>query len=226
MQQVPAAVRNDVSIALTQQPANSYSPIAQQRLSSAATRIVANYIKTPQYQLTANGLPYLQRIDAALKTPGSVSDQDLLDSLTKLNTSGNAITDAQVKLITDGRSWSDYIGVIGNQFRNGGVLSNNQRKQIQEIAKAIYANYKKGYQPVYDQATKQLKAAGIPEAFWTIPDLNNLSAVYEQPGTPAPAPAAPSPAPGGGVIDYSQLPKRGAAPAGRTITNPIGDRGA
>jgi len=172
---VPMGYRTAVSDALQEAPADAYSPLASQRFANASTRIVANTIKLPAYQLTANGLPYLQRIDAAMKTPGSVSDQDLLDSLTKLNTAGNAITDAQVKLITDGKSYADWVGTIANRFQNGGVLSNNQRNQIQQIAKNIYANYAKGYQPVYDQATKQLKDAGIPKAFWTIPDLNNLS---------------------------------------------------
>lgn len=154
---------------------SSYSPLAASRNTIAANRIVSNYINLPQYQLTANGLPYLQRIQAAEQTPGSVSDQDLLDSLTKLNTAGNAISDAQVKIITDGQSYSDFANVLGNKFKEGGVLSDTQRKQISTIANAIYDNYKKGYQPVYDQATAQLQAAGIPKAFWTIPDLNTLS---------------------------------------------------
>lgn len=175
MQQVPAALRNEVSLQMANAPAAMYSPLASSRFTMAANRIVSNFIKLPQYELTANGLPYLQRIDAAMKTPGSVSDQDLLDSLTKLNTSGNAITDAQVKLITGGKSFSDMASVFSNKFQNGGVLSDNQRQQIDQIAKAIYANYSKGYQPVYDQAVSQLQAAGIPKAFWTIPDLNNLS---------------------------------------------------
>lgn len=175
MQQVPAPLRNSVSMAITDAPKEAYSPLAASRFSTASNRITSNFIKLPQFELTANGLPYLQRIDAAMKTPGSVSDQDLLDSLTKLNTAGNAITDAQVKIITDGKSFSDMAGTFANRFKNGGVLSENQRGQIQSIAKAIYANYKKGYQPVYDQVTKQLSDAGIPKAFWTIPDLNSLS---------------------------------------------------
>lgn len=175
MASVPAAYKNSVALAMSNAPATSYSPLASSRFATASNRIVSNFVNLPQFQLTANGLPYLQRIDAALKTPGSVSDQDLLDSLTKLNTAGNAISDAQVKIITDGRSLSDWASVLGNKVLNGGVLSTSQRSQIQSIAQSIYANYAKGYQPVYDQATAQLKAAGIPQAFWTIPDLNNLS---------------------------------------------------
>lgn len=189
MQQVPAARRDSVSMGLSDAPKAAYSPLASSRLTMAANRIVGNYIKLPQYELTANGLPYLERIDAALKTPGSVSDQDLLDSLTKLNTAGNAVTDAQVKIITDGKSYSDWANTIKNKFVNGGVLSENQRAQIKQIANNIYDNYKKGYQPVYEQATKQLNDAGIPEAFWTIPDLNKLNGQQSgaQGGQPAPA---------------------------------------
>lgn len=176
MAQVPANIRNAVSVGLTKQPKSSYSPLAASRFTIAATRIASNFIHLPQFQLTANGLPYLQRIDAAIKQPGSVSDQDLLDSITKLNTAGNAITEAQVKVITDGKSLADAFSVYKNKLSNGGVLSDSQRNQIKDLANATYANYKKGYQPVYDQVTKQLGEAGIPQAFWTIPDLNTLSA--------------------------------------------------
>jgi hypothetical protein len=176
MASVPAALKTEVAEGIANQPAAAYSPLAASRFTTAANKIVTNFINLPQYQLTANGLPYLQRIQAAMQNPGSVSDQDLLDSLTKLNTAGNAISDAQVKLITGGQSFSDMANVFLNKLGNGGALSNSQRQQIQSIAQSIFANYQKGYQPVYDKVTAQLKSAGIPEAFWTIPDLNNLSA--------------------------------------------------
>jgi hypothetical protein len=176
MASVPAALKTEVAEGIANQPAAAYSPLAASRFTTAANKIVTNFINLPQYQLTANGLPYLQRIQAAMQNPGSVSDQDLLDSLTKLNTAGNAISDAQVKLITGGQSFSDMANVFLNKLGNGGALSNSQRQQIQSIAQSIFANYQKGYQPVYDKVTAQLKSAGIPQAFWTIPDLNNLSA--------------------------------------------------
>lgn len=197
MQQVPAARRDSVSMGLSDAPKAAYSPLASSRLTMAASRITKPFTSLPQYQLTANGKPYLQRIDAALKVPGSVSDQDLLDSLTKLNTAGNAITDAQVKLVTDGKSYSDWAGTIAKKFKNGGVLSENQRTQIHDIANNIYDNYKKGYQPVYEQATKQLQAAGIPEAFWTIPDLNKLNGQQQ---------AGSAPSGGNKVIKFVDLP--------------------
>lgn len=176
MSQVPAKNRDEVAYLLNHQDQESFSPLAARRFTMAANAIVKPYMDLPQYSLTANGLPYLERIDAAIKVPGSVSDQDLLDSLTKLNTAGNAVTDAQVKLVTDGKSWSDSVGVWANHLGNGGVLSTNQREQIQKIAKNIYENYRKGYQPVYDKAVKQLTDSGIPKPFWVIPDLNELGA--------------------------------------------------
>lgn len=175
MAQVPAAYKNEVALGLTNQPADSYSPLASSRFATASNRIVSNFVNLPQYQLTANGLPYIQKIDAAIKNPGSVTDQELLDSITKLSTAGNAISDAQVKLVTGGQSFSDMVSTFENKFANGGVLSDKQRTDLKTIAHDIFDSYKKGYQPVYDQATSQLQAAGIPKAFWTIPDLNNLS---------------------------------------------------
>lgn len=175
MAQVPANLRNSVAVAMNNAPADQYSPLAASRFATAANKIVANYKDLPAYQLTAGGMLYLGRIDAAIKTPGSISDQDLLDSLTKLNTGGNAISDAQVKLVTDGKSFSDMANTLKNKFTNGGVLSDNQRTQLQSIAKAIFDSYKKQYQPIYDKAVAQMNAAGIPKAFQNLPDLNNLS---------------------------------------------------
>lgn len=172
--QVPAQYKSQVAELMAAN--NISSPLADSRFTMAVNRIVSNFIALPGYQLTANGLPYLQRIQAAEKTPGSVSDQDLLDSLTKLNTSGNAISDAQVALVTDGQSYADWANVISNKLKNGGVLSDNQREQISTIASNIYDNYQKGYQPIYDQVTSQLKEAQIPSQYWTIPDLNALYA--------------------------------------------------
>lgn len=171
---VPAQFKSQVAIGMQQQGVSS--PLADSRYTMAVNRIVSNFTALPGYQLTANGLSYLQRIQAAEQNPGSISDQDLLDSITKLNTSGNALSDAQVKVITDGRSFSDFANVAVNKLSTGGVLSDTQRKQIATLASAVYKNYQQGYQPIYDQATSQLKQAGIPSEFWTIPDLNTLYA--------------------------------------------------
>lgn len=172
---VPSALRSAVSLGITDQPTTSYSPLASSRFATASNRIVQNYVDLPLYQAVANGQLYIDRINQATSNPGSVSDQSLLDAFTKLDTGGQAISDAQVKLLTDGQSYADTIGVFANKLQNGGVLSNSQRQQLSTLANAVFKNYQKDYTPIYTQATSQLQAAGIPKAFWTIPDLNTLS---------------------------------------------------
>jgi hypothetical protein len=195
LQNVPMPIRGAVSMALTQDGGEQlYTPTTMRKYTLAASQITKPFTDMSAYKLTADAKPYLDRIAAASEVPGSVSDQDILDSLTKLNTGGNAVTDAQVRLITDGKSLSDWAGVIANKLANGGVLSDNQRNQIKQIAGKIYDNYRKSYQPLYDQASSQLKKAGIPKEFWTIPDLNSLNSAQSAAGGQSATPAsAPSP---------------------------------
>lgn len=206
-QSIPKPYKNSVAMILQNSGDPVYSPLSMTRNTLASERIAAPFKKMPQYDLTAGAQVYLDRINAALAHPGSVADQDLLDSLTKLNTSGNAITDAQVRLITAGKSLGDQFGVWSNALKNGGVLSENQRNQVRDIANNIAANYRTSYQPVYDAAAKQLTAAKIPKQFWTIPDLNSLSVNSGAKG----GPAATAAAPGANI-----------APAGTTATGPGG----
>jgi hypothetical protein len=202
---VPAAHRDAVARALASAPSTTYTPMAMSRFAMTSNRILANYIALPAYQLVAGGSVYLARIEAAKQTPGSVSDQDLLDSLTKLNTGGNAISDAQVSLITNGQTYADWANVMSHKLTTGGVLSTSQRQQISTIAATIYNNYKKLYTPIYDEATGKLKAAGIPEAFWTIPDLNKLSSSVDKEISANASPSTPgtsSSVPAGTVVNY------------------------
>ena len=177
LRNVPQKARANVAILLEQQGPNAFSPEAKAKFTRSASLIQQNYVNLPQYKLTANAAPYLARIDAALKTPGSVSDQDLLDSLTKLTTGGNVVTEQQVKLITEGKNFSDRLNVLKNKAVNqGGVLSDNQRQQINTISKEIFNNYQKLWKPINKRLVSQLNAAGIPKQFWSLPDLNQLSA--------------------------------------------------
>lgn len=207
VQSLPKRLQIPVMELMNNSPTAVYAPIAARRFGMASNSIVGPLMKLPQYELTANGLPYIQRIQAALTKPGSVSDQELLDSFTKLSTSGNAITDAQVRIITDGKSLSDWASTVGQKLQSGGVLSNDQRKQINEIANRTYAKYREGYQPLYDEATSKLTAAGIPKPFWTIPDLNKLNAA--QTG-------------GGGTASGTNIAPAGTkavGPGGKTLTS-------
>ena len=105
----------------------------------------------------------------------------MLDSLIKLETGGNAITEAMVNTNLLGQSLKDKINVIKNKYTDqGGVLSEDQRKQVVKLGQDIYDNYKAGYRGVYTAATKQLNAAKIPSQYWTIPDLNQFESGGDQ----------------------------------------------
>ncbi len=187
------------------------SPLGDRRYIQASNSLIANLIAQPEYVLTQNALPYLLKIDAAMTVPGSVSDQELLDSFTKMSTAGGVITDAQVGVITGGRSLADSASVMSKKLASGGVLSEDQRQQVYKLAQITYGNLKKGYQPIYDQGVKQLKGAGIPEQFWTLPNLNELSALSETAVTGQPPTSGSTSggagAPAGGGSSYEDYKK-------------------
>jgi len=80
-------------------------------------------------------------------------------------------------------------------INQGGVFSDSQRKQIDRVAKTIFQHYQKGWQPVYKKLTSQLTQANIPQQFWSLPDLNQLSAQGGYPMEGQPQGATPSPQP-------------------------------
>lgn len=147
------------------------------RWDRASNAAVKNYIENPAYKLVANGAPFLTRIDAAAKLPGSaVNDQELLDSITKLNTGGGQVTEAQVNLVTKGGSLTDKINIWKNMMGGqGGVLSPAQRAELVTLAHRVFGEYQKLLIPYYQDATRKLKAQGVPEEYWTIPDVATLS---------------------------------------------------
>lgn len=151
--------------------------IATARLTRAAQQISSGYTSTSQYKLAVDGLPYIERIKAAASQKASaISDSEMLDSLTKMNTGGNAITDAQVRLVTSYGSYSDMLNVLKNRITaQGGSLSDAQRKDIVKLADATYDNYQKGYGPLYDDLARKLRASRIPENLWPVPDFNKLA---------------------------------------------------
>lgn len=154
----------------------SYTPLAGQKFATESNRIVNNFVKLPAYQAASQAQVYLPRIQAAFNNPGSIGDAELLDSIVKINTSGNAVTDAQVHLVTGYSSYGDQLNVLKNKLNSkGGALSDQQRKELYNIAQETISGIQNQYQPIYQQATNQLDSAGVPKAFWTIPDLNTLT---------------------------------------------------
>jgi hypothetical protein len=175
LRSIPMQYRTAVSSYLANEKDQTGSPTTAALWAGAAHRITTPYTQNPQYQLFAAAQPYLQRMNAAAQMKSSIGDTDLLDSLVKLETGGNAITDAQVLTSINGRSVSDSLNVLKNKLvAQGGVLSDQQRQEAMQLGNKIYDNYKTGYQPLYQQASKQLQGANIPKAYWTIPDLNQL----------------------------------------------------
>ncbi len=161
---------------VNQDGSTTYDALTIRRYNLASNAAIKNYIALPGYSLVANGQAYLSRIDSAMKVPGSVSDQDLLDSITKLNNAGGQVTEAQVNTVLKGASLADKMNVWQKYLTsNGGVLSNAQRQEVSDVAHAVYKGYQTMYQPIYDKVTQNLKDQGIPKQFWNIPDINELS---------------------------------------------------
>lgn len=161
------------------------------RYALASNRITNVMQKNAAFKAVISGAPYLDRIEAAVQHPGSVGDQELLDAFTQLNNGGGRVTEAQVHLITNNQSLADWANKIQNKLRNGGALSTQQRNEIVKLAQTVYANYQRSYKPMYDQASKQLQAAGIPRQFWTIPDPEFLTRNAADTGGHGATPAAP-----------------------------------
>lgn len=154
---------------------NKLTPKVAEQLSRVSKLITAPYTSASQYKLALDGLPYLERIKAGLEIGGSTGDEEALDGLIKLANSGNAVTEAQIKLITGSGSYSDFVNVLTNRFSKGGSLSDDQRAKVKRIADATYDAYEKGVQPLYEEATDKLKAQNIPQSLWSIADVKTLS---------------------------------------------------
>lgn len=153
----------------------NYDALTIGRYNKAFNAASQNLVKNQTYKNIVSGSAYLDRIEAAKNNPGSVGDQELLDAFTQLNTGGNRVTEAQVHLITNNQSISDWLSKIQNKFKNGGALSQQQRNEITELANEVYKNYQKSYLPLYNETVARAKAQGIPQEFWNIPSPDTLS---------------------------------------------------
>jgi hypothetical protein len=148
------------------------------RYTLAANRAVKPYMELPVYKLAAQAAPMLSRIERAYTIPGSVPDQELLDSVTKLNNAGGQVTEAQVNLVLKGQSLADQAATWQQYLAgSGGVLSPEQRKQLLDVAHAVVRGYHEMYKPIYTAATKAVKDRHIPDEYVSaIPDLDTLMA--------------------------------------------------
>jgi len=93
----------------------------------------------------------------------------------------------------------------------GGILSDDQRQQLNTIANQVYAQYQKAYTPIYNQETAAFDEAGIDPSFsGMIPDLNSLSTVGDA-GTNAALSTAGQPAPNGQTYTVGQTFNMGSS---------------
>jgi len=195
---IPQNLRGAVMVYLDKAPQQTYTSDAIRTFTSSSKNLMQNYVDNPTYKMAMNARPVIDRIEAAYSGPHTaITDADLLDGLTKLNTGGQAITEAQINTVLHGSSLADRVNQWTNQLKGGGVLSDQQRTEIHDLAKQVYGNYQKSYQKLYDEATGRLRGAQIPQAFWTLPDLN--AAARGEAATGTAAGMTPEPAPSTGV---------------------------
>lgn len=154
------------------------SPINKGRYTRNANSALKNYISSATYQTVANAVPYLSRIQSAEQDPGSITDTSLADSIIKIETGGGQVTDSQLSTYFQGQSFSDAFAVEGDKIvAKGGVLSPQQRSDLEGLAESTFSYYQQQYEGLYVQAMGALKAQGIPLNYGTnLPDFNALLA--------------------------------------------------
>lgn len=156
----------------------SGSPINKGRYTRNANSALKNYISSATYQTVANAVPYLSRIQSAMKDPGSISDTSLADSIIKIETGGGQVTDSQISTYFAGQSFADQFAVEGDKIvAKGGVLSPQQRTDLASLAEGTFGYYQQQYEGLYVQAMGALQAQGIPLNYGTnLPDFTSLLA--------------------------------------------------
>lgn len=154
------------------------SPLNKGRYTRNANSALKNYIASATYQTVSNAVPYLSRIQSALKDPGSITDTSLADSIIKIETGGGQVTDSQISTYFAGQSFADQFAVVGDKIvAKGGVLSPQQRTDLASLAEGTFGYYQQQYEGLYVQAMGALKAQGIPLNYGTnLPDFNSLLA--------------------------------------------------
>jgi len=145
------------------------------RYNLAATRATKTFRESMVFKAAQNAEFYLTKIKAATEGTGSIGDQEILDSISQFNTGGGRVTETQTDLILKGKSLNDTINAWSNKLKNGGILSDNQRKQALELASATAKGFQENYKTKYDNLASNLDKQKIPKEFWGIPSPEQLS---------------------------------------------------
>lgn len=126
--------------------------------------------------------PLLSRIQAGIETiqksgMNPVVAQDLLDSTTQLNRGGGQITEANVALLTQGQSFPDRSKILWNKLQgSGGVISEQDAKELVDLSKKTYSLYQKNYQDRRSLYEKSYKNTGLPNYLFP-PDVSQAGVV-------------------------------------------------
>lgn len=145
------------------------------RFNLAATRATKVFRDTMAFKAAQNADFYISKLKAANENVGSIGDQEILDSISQFNTGGGRVTEAQVNLILAGKSLPDTVNAWTNKVKNGGILSDSQRKQALKLATATAEEFIKNYEKKYTPLKEKLQKQGIPEEFWGIPSPEQLN---------------------------------------------------
>lgn len=156
----------------------SASPKVTSQWTTATNKELSSFKQLGTYQVLSTVAPYMANIRAAQTNPGSISDLELLDSYVRLSKGGTGqVTGDQVDIALKGASIADSASMMEQKLQNGGVLSQNQRNQLVQLASQVYNENANDYKKLYVQAVQGLKQQGIPPQFWSnLPDLNSLLA--------------------------------------------------
>lgn len=144
------------------------------RYNLAATRATKTFRDTQVFKAATNAGFYIAKIKAATEGTGSIQDQEILDSISQFNTGGGRVTEAQVNIILKGKSLNDTMNTWANKLKNGGILSNEQRKQALQLANETAKQFSKNYEEKYTPLAKNLEKQKIPKEFWGIPTPEQL----------------------------------------------------
>lgn len=154
----------------------SGSPRVTGQWTTATNKELSAFKDLGTYKVLSTVAPYMANIRAAQTNPGSISDLELLDSYVRLSKGGTGqVTGDQVDIALKGASIADSASVLEQKLQNGGVLSQNQRDQLVQLASQVYNENANDYKKIYVAATQGLQSQGIPVPFWSnLPDLNSL----------------------------------------------------
>ena len=164
----------------------------QQRLENSkaleATKIVGTQINNDARVQNFLGIaPYMAKLQAAqseIATNGinETNAAELIDSATKINTGGQAITQGQTGLIQESQSYADQLVALQQKVKGqGGVIDPKIAKDITDLSSRIFQLYQGQYQQAVSQYSSRLKNVNGQDLsqYNPLTDITNLQSVTD-----------------------------------------------